>query len=104
MISQPRSFFTRLGRHLGLTGGPFLTFSSRISSKILAMPRKLSNPEFLEAKLAGRASGDEEQRAHYRKGQSGDWRRYFDKDISTEFKNRFPNLLSQLGYESSEDW
>jgi hypothetical protein len=52
----------------------------------------------------GRAPGQEDLTAHYRKGAPGDWRNYFSERITAEFKNRFAELLVQTGYEEDEAW
>jgi Sulfotransferase domain len=111
MVSDSITFFTRLGRCLGLTGNPISVLVSGIENKVRATPRKLGDGELLNvvaqnsfSKLSGRAAGIEDQTHSYRKGQVGDWRRHFDKDITKEFKKRFPGLVSRLGYESGENW
>lgn len=112
MVSDPNTFFTRLGHHLGLSGGPVTTYISEVTSKLSGSHRKLKDSELLNlvarhsfVTLAGRARGHEDQTHHYRRGQPGDWRHYFDEDVTNEFKERFPGLLSRLGYETSDnDW
>lgn len=90
MVSNPRSFFVNIGHHLELG---------------------ISDEEFLEivhansfSKFSGRAVGEEDEKHHYRKGQPGDWRHHFDEDLTKAFKERFPRLLSTLGYESDDNW
>jgi len=107
MVDSPVSFFRRFGRHLELINRQ--SFLSRFTRR--RAHHVLSESEFLDivarnsfAKLAGRSRGKEEQTHHYRKGEPGDWRQYFDEDITREFKERFPGLLAKLGYEKSDDW
>jgi hypothetical protein len=52
----------------------------------------------------GRKPGHEDQRHHYRKGITGDWRNKFTPAIRKEFKKRFAKALIELGYERDEDW
>jgi hypothetical protein len=52
----------------------------------------------------GRLHGEEDQRNHYRKGVSGDWRNYFTPKVKDAFKERYAGLLSRLGYEADENW
>ncbi len=56
----------------------------------------------------GRKQGQEDNRSFFRKGASGDWKSYFDKDVIDHFKNsqnaRWNKLLVNLGYEKSENW
>lgn len=55
-------------------------------------------------KLAsGRKPGDEDQASHYRKGQAGDWKVYFDDAVSKHFLDRTRDLLEVLGYAASRD-
>lgn len=55
-------------------------------------------------KLAGRSKGNEDQKSHYRKGVAGDWVNYLlgaNKDL---FKERWGQLLVNLGYEKDLNW
>ncbi|MEQ9299459.1 MAG: sulfotransferase domain-containing protein [Cyclobacteriaceae bacterium] len=52
----------------------------------------------------GRKSGIENQKSHYRKGVSGDWKNYFNEDHKSYFKERYNEVLIKLGYESDDDW
>lgn len=40
----------------------------------------------------------------YRKGVSGEWKRYFTEFNKEIFKQTTGNLLQELGYENSDDW
>ncbi len=55
-------------------------------------------------KRAGRKPGEEDVNSHHRKGISGDWRNYFDKKLTKEFKERFGNVLIETGYEKNSNW
>jgi hypothetical protein len=104
MVTDPDSFFRRMACHLLLSGTPLAVYVSRIKRKLVGTPRLLEDGEVLDivgrrtfTKLSG-------QSHHYRKGEPGEWRDYFDKDIALEFERRFPGLLQQLGYESDTRW
>jgi len=55
-------------------------------------------------KLAGRKKGAEDQHAHYRKGVAGDWVNYLQGDNKALFKQRWGQLLIDLGYEADLNW
>lgn len=52
----------------------------------------------------GRKEGDENIKSHFRKGAPGDWVNHFTDDHKALFKRLYPDLVVQLGYESSDDW
>jgi lipopolysaccharide transport system ATP-binding protein len=52
----------------------------------------------------GRRRGEEDVRAHLRKGIAGDWKNYFTPRVKQEFKRRFGELLIRAGYESDSNW
>lgn len=52
----------------------------------------------------GRRRGQENVQSHYRKGVPGDWRNHFGPQHIRAFKDRFNDLLLQLGYETDPDW
>lgn len=47
----------------------------------------------------GRQPGKEDKRHKYRKGLSGDWKNYFDAEISERFYVRHGDLPQELGYD-----
>lgn len=53
---------------------------------------------------SGREPGDVNLHSHYRKGEPGDWRNYFDKSLGAEFERIHPDLLVACGYERSSLW
>jgi hypothetical protein len=53
---------------------------------------------------AGRQPGNEDTRAHERKGIAGDWRNYFTDKVATEFKRCYGSLLVATGYEKGFAW
>ena len=52
----------------------------------------------------GRKPGQENRKSHYRKGKAGDWANHFTEEHRKYFKDRFGDLLIQLGYEENNDW
>ncbi len=52
----------------------------------------------------GRTRGSEDTRSHYRKGTAGDWRGHFTPRLVAAFKDRYPGLLADLGYEPDDAW
>jgi lipopolysaccharide transport system ATP-binding protein len=57
-----------------------------------------------EQQTVGRARGQEDIRAHERKGIAGDWRNHFSDAIKRKFKNRFGAVLIATGYERDLVW
>ena len=54
--------------------------------------------------LARRPRGQELRTSHLRKGIAGDWRNHFTPRIVQEFKGRFGEVLTGLGYGTEGDW
>lgn len=52
----------------------------------------------------GRAKGKVDDKSHYRKGVGGDWINHFTPEHVAAFKERWPGLVSRLGYEADESW
>jgi ABC-type polysaccharide/polyol phosphate transport system ATPase subunit len=57
-----------------------------------------------EHMTGGRPRGQEDLRAHERKGIVGDWRNYFTDRVKRVFKDRYGRLLIMTGYEKDQDW
>jgi hypothetical protein len=57
-----------------------------------------------EKKSGGRRAGEEDVRSHFRKGQAGDWRRYFEPIHRRRFHERYTPLLRKYGYEVDDRW
>ena len=55
-------------------------------------------------RISGRKQGTEDQKHHYRKGVSGDWKNYFSDDHKQTFINQTGELLIGLGYETDLNW
>jgi len=49
----------------------------------------------------GRKPGEEEIHSHYRKGVSGDWKKYFSEEMNKEFCERHKQLMEAWGYDES---
>ncbi len=47
----------------------------------------------------GRSVGENDENSHYRKGVAGDWRNHLNDEHLAYFKERFGDLVEQLGYE-----
>lgn len=56
------------------------------------------------AARAARPAGQENLFSHRRKGIAGDWRNHFNRDLARLFEEAFPGLLTELNYESQNDW
>ena len=52
----------------------------------------------------GRKIGEEDASSHYRKGVPGDWVNYIYGDNKLYFKDKFGQMLIDLGYENNYDW
>ena len=55
-------------------------------------------------KISGRSAGTEDQKHHYRKGVSGDWKNYFSDAHKKRFNQEAGALLVGLGYETDLNW
>jgi hypothetical protein len=52
-------------------------------------------------KSQGRTAGLADEKKHYRKGASGDWKNYFDDQMIEMFMKKTGDLLQVLGYAAS---
>lgn len=76
------------------------------------LPSKLSEKQLseilqvhsFEKLTGGRTRGQENPHHHYRKGMPGDWHEYFSAANKQYFKERYGDLLIQLGYEQDSNW
>lgn len=80
---------------------PFRFEEINIPSEVLnQIPEK-----FAFKKLSGgRETGEIATNSHYRKGKAGQWREAFNEEHKVYFKEKFPQLLETLGYETDADW
>jgi hypothetical protein len=53
---------------------------------------------------SGRERGHTNIHSHFRRGVPGDWRNHFDRGLGRAFEMLFPNLLLELGYETTRNW
>lgn len=95
-----------------------LTYEEIFSEKQLEVARKLLRhyrlrftnrelKELLEKHSFTNYQGREKKsgkEAHYRKGQSGDWRNYFTDEHKEMMKNAAGDVLKKLGYEKDDNW
>ncbi len=51
-----------------------------------------------------RKAGEEDVTSNKRKGVVGDWRNYFSKEAAEMFERHTRGLLTELGYESDNEW
>jgi len=66
---------------------------------------RLSCQKFAFEKLAGgRQRGEEDAKSHFRSGAPGGWRKHFTPAVTEAFKDEFPRLLQDAGYETDEHW
>jgi hypothetical protein len=54
--------------------------------------------------LPSRNEGEENSSSFFRKGVSGDWRNYFNDEITALFKEEAGQLLIDAGYEEYFNW
>lgn len=57
-----------------------------------------------QKKTRGRQPGQEDTKSHYRKGVAGDWKNHFNENHIKIFKEKYNDLLIQLGYEKDDNW
>lgn len=77
------------------------------SLKLSGVPREFLDDVIAKQafqKLAGRTKGQEDQKSHYRKGVAGDWVNYLQGANKDLFKERWGQLLIDLGYEKDLNW
>jgi hypothetical protein len=130
LISDPLATFAQVYRFLGVSILPFtplrlvqaggnLTlcalqkFIRRSSDRPLMLKSETLPEQALrwmlqrhsfERKSGGRNRGAEDIKHHYRKGVAGDWHNYFTPKVKDAFKQRYPDLLTKLNYETNESW
>ena len=83
------------GKHLPLSAGEKIPVEILRERIIRNRFSRMSN---------GREQGDEDVTSHYRKGVAGDWKNHFTAQHRRAFKERYNDLLVELGYEKSSDW
>lgn len=96
---NPIEGFRTVFDFLGLRGED--SAQKRLSDQDLA--RIIAENDFATFS-GGRTPGNEDASSHYRKGVANDWKNHFDSRVKDYFKERFGDLLIQLGYEANHDW
>ena len=102
------------------SGEPFLRYEDLLTDDVSILEEVLINQcelgiskrelheaieqESFERLSGGRARGEEDVTAHYRKGIAGDWQNYFTEPIKDAFKERYGDLLVAAGHEKDNDW
>lgn len=85
-----------------LTRDPGAGFRSVLSHLSLPVPDAVLDETLarytFEALSGGRAPGQEDRAAHYRRGVPGDWRRHFGPRHHAEFARLHGDLAARLGY------
>ncbi|MDJ0599135.1 MAG: sulfotransferase domain-containing protein [Crocosphaera sp.] len=79
----------------------FFHFDIDIPESVL---KNLLQKHSFKAKAGGRKQGQGNQKSHYRKGISGDWKNYFKEEHIIRFKEITGELLIELGYEKNSNW
>jgi hypothetical protein len=122
LTAAPFDEFSKILNFLGIPM-PESGMSNRVARAKLAANRGLHRvglplrvnsipPQWLRALLdknsfqniAGRQKGQEDQKSHYRKGVAGDWINYLTGANKELFKERWGQLVIDLGYEEDLDW
>ncbi|MFC2155562.1 sulfotransferase domain-containing protein [Acidobacteriota bacterium] len=96
-------------RYEDLTGRRQVDFFAKLFEHIgLRIPEEKTGDllkKYRFKKLAkGRERGMEDQKSHFRKGISGDWKNYFMEEHKKAFKDAAGKLLIDLRYEKDMDW
>lgn len=53
---------------------------------------------------SGRQPGEGDKLSHFRKGIANDWRNHFTQEHGELWEQLYPGLLTEIGYEQSNDW
>ena len=91
LVKNEKDVVTRIFKHYG--------FHGQVLDKALSIYE-----QYTFEKIARRKRGEENQRKHFRKGVSGDWKNYFTSRHKELFKEMYPEVLVKLGYEQNDDW
>ncbi len=83
LLSNGQEEFAKAARHLGITNGEV----------------DVAVSVFLDNSLAGGARHKIGSRPHIRSGAAQQWRAVYDDELMQAFTERFPDAVSQLGYE-----
>jgi len=96
-------------RYEDLTGpGSHNTFKLLLQHCDIKLPEDtleaLLNDYSFRKLSGGRKPGEEDTHSHYRKGTTGDWKEYFNEEITAAFKRYAGDLVSYLGYADDNAW
>lgn len=91
LIAKEEEEFERIFNHYG--------FNRSVMKQALEVTKNCSF-----CSVAGRALGEEDRKSFLRKGLPGDWKNHFTAMHKGRFKELFPNVLQQLGYETDGHW
>ncbi len=103
IIEQPRERLRDVFEFLGLLvqNEEEAYSQSKISPKKFA---EIIDRNDFTRQAGGRKRGEEDEKSHYRKGISGDWRNHFSPRHKEFFNHLYGDLLIQLGYEADTNW
>lgn len=91
VLADPAGWLSRVFEHLDLAADE-------------ALVRKIVRATSFEKMSKGRKPGEANPKSFVRKGASGDWRRYFDRESAALF-NEYAGLeLVAAGYAKTVDW
>jgi hypothetical protein len=79
-----------------------LAFQRLFTHCDIRLPRRMLSGllyDYSFERLSGRKRGDEDNLSHYRKGNIGDWKDYFDDRITAKFREVAGDLVEHLGYD-----
>lgn len=109
-----KSFYAAKNHHFGL-----VRYEDLVADTVAALSTTISQlsvdevdagqivqtaNRFSFERLAGRASGKEDQMSYLRKGTAGDWQNCFNQESAEVFQKYFGDALVQAGYESTTEW
>lgn len=102
LIYNPFKIFVEILDHLGIvTKEHKRSTPTKISLKKL---NRIIDKNRFSVLSKGRKPGEENLKSHFRKGISGDWVNHFTEDHKNYFKEKYNDLLVQLGYEKDYNW
>jgi len=95
-------------RYEDLLANPYETFvgaMGRLTKRPVDERRaRMAIEKFDFATQAGRKHGDEKRGAYLRKGQAGDWRNHFTRQMAEIFQSHCGEALVAAGYERDASW
>lgn len=101
---SPGAFFWGLVNQAHRRSGGKTLLRRRRSHLTRAGLDRILNRLSFQRLSGGRQQGQTDENSHYRKGKAGDWENHFTPAIKEAFKERFPGMVTALGYADNEDW